>query len=571
MVLLFPLVWFAAILAQSMPPELALDTFLAALTDSLSTPLSLRWTERTAPVILGAVLCYGMAIAIYYSGKTNGRPGEEYGSAKWGNSAQVNAKYRHPKPESNILFSQNVRMGLDPKRHRRNLHTLVIGGSGAGKTRFFCKPQLMQTCPNSKGADQPSSFFVCDPKGEMLRSVGPLLAETHDIKCIDLINMELSDYYNPFEYIRDDKDVLKLVTNLIKSTTPKNSSSNDPFWEKSETALLSALMLYLIHTAPKNEQNFSTLMYMIENAAASENEDQRSPVDILFEALEEDDPQHIAVKQYKVFKQAPGKTAMSILVSAAVRLSAFNLPQLQRITNKDTLDLGTLGEKPRAIFAVIPDNDSTFNFIVSMLYTQLFQQLYHVADYKYGGALPYHVRVLQDEWANVALPDDYPKVLATARSRNIGLYAVVQGISQIKALFKDDWEGIVGNFDTILYLGGNEQFSHKWISEALGKASIATKTRGITRGKSGSSSENHNQVARSLLDPNEVRTLDNRYAIVLIRGEPPVLDLKYDIMKHPNVKRTEDGGAAPYLRAPSYEQDDLSAPFTSLDDIEFID
>ncbi len=516
--LLPPVLWMAALLAQGYIPGAKLDVLLESITSALQQPFTLQWTDRTAAFLLAAVLLYGLGISAYYATRGNTRLREEHGSARWGKAGRVNGKYAdHKRPESNIILTRHVRMGMDGRKHRRNLNVLVVGGSGSGKTRYFAKPNVMQAnC----------SYIIADPKAEMLRSVGPLLeAKGYDIKVFDLINMEQSDAYNPFAYLRDDKDVLKLVTNLIKNTTPKNAHENDPFWTKSETALLTALILYLMHEAPVYEQNFATVMYLLENAGASEeSEDYRSPVDLVFEALEEESPEHIAVKQYKVFKQAAGKTAKSILVSAAVRLAAFNLPQIQSITSRDDMDLGSLGERKQAIFCVIPDNDSSFNYLVGMLYTQAFQALYYKADHEYGGRLPVHVRVIADEFANVALPDDFERVLSTMRSREISISIIIQNMAQLKALFKDSWENVTGNCDTLLYLGGNEQSTHEYITKLLGKATIDTKTRGLTRGRSGSSSENFQNAGRELLTPDEVRLLDNENALLFIRGERPVMD-----------------------------------------------
>lgn len=564
--LLPPVLWLAALLAQGYIPSANLNVLLESVTSALQRPFALQWTDRTAVFLLAAVLLYGLGISAYYATRGNTRLREEHGSARWGKAGQVNGKYAdHKRPESNIILTRHVKMGMDGRKHRRNLNVLVVGGSGSGKTRYFAKPNVMQAnC----------SYIIADPKAEMLRSVGPLLeAKGYDIKVFDLINMEQSDAYNPFAYLRDDKDALKLVTNLIKNTTPKNAHENDPFWTKSETALLTALILYLMHEAPAYEQNFATIMYLLENAGASEeSEDYRSPVDLIFEALEEESPEHIAIKQYKVFKQAAGKTAKSILVSAAVRLAAFNLPQIQRITSRDDMDLGSLGERKRAIFCVIPDNDSSFNYLVGMLYTQAFQALYHKADHEHGGRLPVHVRIIADEFANVALPDDFERVLSTMRSREISISIIIQNMAQLKALFKDSWENITGNCDTLLYLGGNEQSTHEYITKLLGKATIDTKTRGLTRGRSGSSSENFQNTGRELLTPDEVRLLDNENALLFIRGERPVMDKKYDLLKHPNIRLTADGGAEPFTRAfTSYEQSDLSEAYESLEDIEIIE
>ncbi|WP_338135499.1 VirD4-like conjugal transfer protein, CD1115 family [Intestinimonas butyriciproducens] len=327
--------------------------------------------------------------------------------------------------------------------------------------------------------------------------------------------------------------------------------------------------------APPGEQNFETMMLMMEYAQVREEDEQyRSPLDMLFEVLEEEQPTHVAVKQYKVFKQAAGKTAKSILVSAAVRLAAFNLPQYAAMTSHDEMDFGSLGEKKRAIFCVIPINDSSMNYLIGMLYTQCFQELYYRADEKHGGRLPIPVRVIQDEWANVAQPDSYPKILATCRSYNIGLNIIVQNIQNIKALYEKEWESIIGNCDTLLFLGGgNEPTSLEFIVKLLGKETLDTRTRGQTKGKHGSSSTNYQQAGRELMMLDELRMLGTDDAVLLIRGEPPVLDKKYNILRHKNIKRTEDGGAAPYVHKPlgNYVLPDLPYPFRSLEDYEFIE
>ena len=561
-----PVLWAAAIMAYAYEDGMNLFDLLGRFTVLMERPFAIGWTRHTLKFMLVGLLLYGCGAALYLSTRENRRPGEEHGSARWGSARQICAKYRDKDPMKNTILTQNVRMGLNGKKHRRNLLQIVIGGSGAGKTRFFCKPNLMQAnC----------SFLVTDPKGEMMRAVAPLLIQRgYTIKVFDLIDPANSDAFNPFPYIRDDKDAMKLVHNLIRNTTPKNASNNDPFWEKSEIALDTALILYLLHEAPPEEQNFEMVMYMIENGGAREDSDDfQSPLDLLFEALEEEDPGHIAVREYKIFKQAAGKTAKSILLSAAVRLSAFIIPEIVGITSRDDMELGMMGDRKQAVFAIIPDNDGTFNYLVGMLYTCAFQALYYQADKVHQGALPVPVRLMMDEFCNVSLPDDFGKLQATMRSRNIMSTIVLQNISALKALFKDDWEGLMGNADTLVYLGGNEQSTHKYISEMLGKETLDTRNRSISKGSHGSSSTSYQQTGRELLTPDEVRAMDNAYAIVFIRGERPVIDKKYDILKHPNIKLTEDGGAAPYIHHPglTFAQEDLSLPFEGLDNIIIID
>ena len=536
----------------------------------LERPFSIDWTPYTLKCMLVGLLLYGCGIALYYSSRENRRPGEEYGSAKWGSPKELNRKYMdHQHKEANIILTQHVRLGMDGYKTQRNMNILVIGGSGSGKTRYFCKPGLYSAnC----------SYLITDPKGELLRSSGGLLLSLgYEVRVFNLIDPEQSDCYNPFVYVREEKDVLSLIDNLIKNTTPRNASSNDPFWEKAEVALDSALMLYLIHEAPQDEQNFETMLYMMNFADVREEDEQyRSPLDMLFRALEEEQPAHVAVKQYKVFKQAAGKTAKSILVTAAVRLAAFNIPQYAAMTSMDEMDFGSLGERKRAIFCVIPVNDSSMNYLVGMLYTQCFQELYRRADLKYNGRLPVPVRVLQDEWANVAQPESYPKILATCRSYNIGLNIIVQNVQQIKALHEKEHESIIGNCDTLLFLGGgNEPASLEFIVKLLGRETLATRTRGLTKGRNGSSTTNYQQTGRDLMTIDEVRKLDTHKAILFIRGEDPVLDKKYNIKRHPNIKLTTDGKAKPYIHkpqgAPDYALPDLPYAFKSLDDYEFID
>ena len=548
-------------------PGMTIFTLMDAFSTATKNPFSLHWTPYTIKFIGIFLLLYGGAILFYYTGQKNTRPGEEHGSASWGSVRELDKKYRDKDASKNVILTQHLQMSMNGKLHRRNLLQIIVGGSGSGKTRFLAKPNLMLAN---------ASFIATDPKGEMLRAVGNLfLEEGYVLRVFDLIDPSKSDCYNPFCYIRKDADVFKLIDNFIKNTTPKGAKANDPFWEKSETALDSALMLYLLHEAPPEDQNMETILYMIENGGAKEEDDDyQSPLDLLFEALEEEQPDHIAVRQYHIFKQAAGKTAKSILVSAAVRLASFTLPEIQRITASDDMELGKLGERKQAIFCIIPDsNDASLNFLVGMLYTQAFQELYYQADKVHQGALPVPVRLMFDEFANVALPDGYARLQATMRSRNIMSTIILQNISQLKVLFKDDWEGIIGNADSFIYLGGNEQSTHKYISELLGKETIDTRTSSQSKGRNGSFSQNFQQTGRELMTPDEVRRLDNKDAIVLIRGEKPVIDEKYDILKHPNIHRTEDGGAPPYLHTPlrAFAADDLSFPIENIDDIEFLE
>ena len=506
----------------------------------MNNPFSVTVCEGSLKTALIFLLAYGMGIGIYLSTRRNYRRREEHGSAKWGSASAVNKKYAQQPKSENKLLTQNVAIGLNAKKHRRNLNTLVIGGSGAGKTRFFCKPNLMQCCRNS--------YFVLDPKGEIVRDVGELLSQKeYEVRVLDLISMEKSHCYNPFVYLQSDNDIQRLVTNLFKATTPKGSQSNDPFWDTSASMLLLALVYYLHYEAPEDEQNFAMVMEMLRAGAIENEEDSRpTPLDYLFADLEMDRPDHIALKYYRSYHAGSAKTLKSIQITLAARLEKFNLESLAALTCTDELDLASMGEKKVALFAIIPDNDSSFNFLVSILYTQLFQQLFFSADHIHGGALPIPIHFLMDEFANVSLPDDFDKILSVMRSRGVSVSIILQNLAQLKALFEKQWESIVGNCDEFLYLGGNEQSTHKYVSELLGKSTIDTNTYGKSSGRSGNYSTNYQISGRELLTPDEVRMLDNQYAILFIRGERPVLDFKYDILKHPNVALTADGKAGVY-------------------------
>ena len=532
-----PVTWLALLIAPYMEDGLAglIWNFGPAMENPFHVVLCAD-SGRVAAVLL---LCYALAIGVYLSTQRNYRRREEHGSAKWGWAAQVNRKYADAHSTENKILTQNVAIGLDGRKHRRNLNTLVCGGSGAGKTRFFAKPNLCQAN---------SSYVVLDPKGELLVSTGKLLeAKGYSIRVLDLINMDRSHCYNPFVYLRDDNDIQRLVTNLFKNTTPKGSQSQDPFWDQAATMLLLALVFYLHYEAPPEEQNFPMVMEMIRAGDVREDDDTyKSALDILFERLEMRNPEHIALKYYRNYHSGSGKTLKSIQITLISRLEKFNLDSLASITQNDELELWSLGEQKTAIFAVIPDNDSSFNFLVGMLYTQLFQQLYHQADFIHGGRLPVPVHFLMDEFANVALPDEFDKLLSTMRSREISVSIIIQNLAQLKALFEKQWESIVGNCDEFLYLGGNEQSTHEYVSKLLGKETIDTNTYGRSKGRNGSYSTNWQLAGRELMTPDEVRMLDNRSALLFIRGERPLEDFKYDILKHPNIALTTDGGAEPY-------------------------
>ena len=544
-----PVTWAALMVAPFLSQGLA--GIVTGFTTGMNDPMKITWCADSMKAILIFLAIYGMSVGVYLSTRRNYRRGEEHGSAKWGDARQLCKKYADKDKQQNIILTQNTRIGLDGRKHRRNLNVMVVGGSGAGKTRFFAKPNIMQAN---------TSFVVLDPKGEILRDTGGLLEKQgYDIKVLDLINTEKSHGFNPFVYLRDDKDVLRLVSNLIRNTTPKGAQSNDPFWERAETALLEALILYLVNEAPPEEKNFPMVMEMI-NAAEVKEEDEEyaSVLDELFERLAMNDPEHLAVKQYHIFKLAAGKTAKSILISLGVRLEKFNLPQIASVVNHDELDIPSLGERKTALFAIIPDRDSSLNFIIGMMYSSIFQELYYIADHVYGGRLPVHVHCVMDEFANIALPDEFDKLLATMRSREFSVSIIIQNIAQLKALFEKQWESIIGNCDEFLYLGGNEDSTHELVSKKLGKTTIDTNTYGQSKGRNGNYSTNWQISGRELYTPDEVRMLDNRYALLFIRGERAIQDEKYDILRHPNVKQTIDGGAPPYIHGQAPKAFELS-------------
>ena len=562
---------------------------LLGLSEGFTLAFQSMWPGAALDWLVGLCGAVIMRLAVYLKGKDakKYRKNVEYGSARWGSKTDI-APFMDQKPENNIILTQSegLMMSGRPKNpaNARNKNVLVVGGSGSGKTRFFIKPNLMQ---------MHSSYVVTDPKGTVLIEVGKLLSrgtpkldkdgkpvrgkngkivyEPYKIKVFNTINFSKSMHYNPFAYIHNEKDILKLVTVLIANTKGEGKSGDD-FWVKAETLLYTALIGYIYYEAPSNEQNFSTLVEMINAMEVREDDETfKNAVDLLFDALEQKDPDHFALRQYKKYKLAAGKTAKSILISVGVRLAAFNLKQIANLTCTDELDLYSIGEKKVALFCCIPDADTSMNYLVGMIYSNLFQTLYYVADRKYGGRLPIPVHCIMDEWPNVALPDDFDKILATMRSRGISCSIIIQNIAQMKALFKDSYESLIGNCDEFLYLGGNEKEGHKYVSELLGKETLDTNTYGQTKGRSGSYSVNYQQTGRELLTPDEIRLLDNRKAILFIRGERPIMDDKYDLKKHVNFRYTEDGGASPYDYAKTpLAHDDLKIDINRLDDYELL-
>ena len=535
---IIPVVWLGLLVAPAITNG-GIVELLKNLGNVFNNPFSINICEGSLKTVLIFIFAYILGIGIYISTARNYRRREEHGSAKWGDAVTINNKYSDKDKEKNKILTKSTRIGLDGRKHRRNLNVLVCGGSGSGKTRFYAKPNIMNAN---------TSFITLDCKGEILRDTGSLLEQKgYKIKVLDLINMEKSHCYNPFAYLRDDNDIQRLVTNLFKNTTPKGSQSQDPFWDQAAMMLLLALVFYLHYEAPEDEQNFPMVMEMIRAGEVREDDDTfNSPLDELFNRLERRNPEHIALKYYRNYRSGSGKTLKSIQITLVSRLEKFNLDSLAGITQYDELELWKLGEEKTALFAIIPDNDSSFNFIVGMLYTQLFQQLYYQADVVHGGRLPVHVHFVMDEFANVALPDEFEKLLATMRSREISVSIIIQNLAQLKALFEKQWESIVGNCDEFLYLGGNEQSTHEYVSKLLGKETIDTNTYGQSYGRNGNYSTNWQITGRELMTPDEVRMLDNQYALLFIRGERPVKDFKFDILKHPNVKLSKDGGAPGY-------------------------
>jgi type IV secretion system protein VirD4 len=537
--------------------------FLNSFEMVLSYPLRDYYNATTPKAILVALLIFAVAMVMYYTSQKNYMPGKEYGTSELVDAKQVNRILADEEDSNNRIFSQNIRMSLDTRKTKLNNNVLVIGGSGAGKTFYFLKGNLMQGN---------SSFIITDPKGEILRAEGEMLKRNgYNVKVINLLEMEQSNCYNPFSYIREETDVVKLITNLMSNTTPKGAAPTDPFWDKAESMFLQALFYYVWLEMPASKRNFASVLSLMNEAEVTEK-NKPSKLDMRMQFLAETSPlgqNHPAVKQYNKCMRGAGDTVRSIIISANSRLAALENKQVLRLLSHDELNLADIGigvngdgKTKTALFCVIPDSDKTYNFIIGMLYTQIFQELYYQADFNCGGRLPIHVSFMLDEFANVALPDDYCSLLSTMRSREISSVIIIQNLAQIKALFKDTWETIPGNCDTLVYLGGNEQSTHEYISKLLGKSTIDKKSSGETKGRQGSSSRNYDVLGREIMMPDEVRKMDNKKCLVFIRGLNPVLDNKYSPFVHPLFSQTEDGGAKPYVHrvhnesgitGPSYE------------------
>ncbi|WP_461247129.1 VirD4-like conjugal transfer protein, CD1115 family [Treponema sp. R6D11] len=530
-----------------------LDYLPKAIPLFIKNPALLVFSNETMKFAGITSLVAFLCILWYEMNKKNLMKGKEHGTAEWGVHADI-APLIDPVFANNVLFTQTERMSTDQRMTRKNLNILTIGGSGSGKTRFFAKPNIMQSN---------TSYVITDPKGELLSSTSGLLADMgYKIKVFNLIDMAHSNCYNPFAYIKEDNDVLTLIRTLIKNTTPKGAQSNDPFWEKAETALLQALVYYLWYEAPADEQNFSMIMELLRAAEVRESDETyQSDLDRLFKILEEKDPTHIALKQYAIFKQAAGQTAKSILVSTSVRLAPFNIRDIGALTIDDNLELDKLGDEKTALYVVVPDSHDTYNFIVAMMYSQIFKALYMKADFDYGGRLPVHVRFILDEFANIGRIPNFEEILATMRSREISASIIIQNLAQLKAIYKDSWESITGNCDTMLFLGGQEQSTLEYISKRLGKKTIDTKTTSVNGGKNKATNINFGIHGRELMFPDEIGRMPDTECILMMRGMKPFKSEKIKLEKHPNYDMLYDGkGPQKY----DY-RDHLKTPYDLLD------
>lgn len=537
-------IWLALLLAPY--SEGGLPEIIAHLSDITAHPYQIRFCSQTPKLILIFLGIYALGIIYYLSTRKNYRRGEEHGSASWGDAGKLNRKYRQRPPTNNRILTQNVRMGINAQKHGRNLNTLVLGASGTRKSRGYALPNLMQAN---------TSFIVTDPKGELLYNTGSfLLEEGYRLKVLDLIHMERSHCYNPFAYLEKPEDVQQMVTNFFRASGVKNSGGDMKFWEDMAQTYMKAMVYFLIEEAPPEEQNFSMILYLINADQVPEegagDDTAPSPTETLFYQLEIKNPDSLAVQYYRSSHQSAGKTMQSIQVTLISHLEKFALPAMAALTRTDEMELDRIGREKTALFCVIPDNDTSFNFLVSVLYTQLFQKLFRVADDEYHGALPVPVHFLLDEFANVAMPDDFDKMLSVMRSRDVSVSVIVQTLSSLKSQYKDNWETITGNMDELLFLGGNEQTTTEYLSKRLGKETIDTNSYGRSRGRNGSYSTNYQITGRELMTPDEIGQMDNKYALLFIRGEKPVQDLKYDLNRHPNASRiigTKSSRAKPYL------------------------
>ena len=535
---------------------LILNKFNAAI----KNPFGHYYNANTLRAVIYGSLIYGMAVLMYVTSRRNLMHGKEYGTASFADIRMVNKAIADKDKNKNRILSNNVRMSTDTSVTGLNNNMLVIGGSGAEKTFFIVKPNIMQMMLNN-------SFIATDPKGEIARATANMLKKNgYNVKVLNLIDMAKSDGYNPFRYIREENDVVKLVTNIISNTTPKETAPTDPFWEKSESMFLQALFYYVWLEMPPNRKNFQSVLDLLSEAEvdAKGNDSKLTKKMKQLAKTSKLKQNHPAYKQYMKVIRGAGDTVRSIIISANSRLALLENPQILRILSKDDLHLEELGigvngdkHTRTALFCIIPDSDKSYNFIVGMLYTQLFQELYFQADFKNDGKLPIQVTLMMDEFANVALPDDFCSLLSTMRSRRISSIIIIQNLAQIKALFKDTWETITGNCDTLVYLGGNEKSTHQYISEMLGKSTIDKRSTGETRGVHGSASRNYDVLGRELMTPDEVRNMSNKKCLIFIKGFNPIFDDKYIPFRHKNFSQTEDGGGKAYVHDPSLNKGSL--------------
>lgn len=550
-IITIPVVYLAVLIAPY--TEDGLKSVMFHFADISENPFKLTWCDRTPKCILVCLGIYFLSVAIYLSTMHRyHRRGVENGSATWANIGKLQKRY-FSNDESKIIYTQEFALSYNKDhmyKHKRNFNTVIVGGPGSGKTRNYVYPNILQSINKKEhlvnmitktdNKETNCSAVVLDPKGEIVRTCGDVLKKNGvTVKVLDLVERYKSWGYNPFDYIMSDDDVQTLVTAIFKATTVKGAQSTDPFWDEAGKMLLHALIYLLWYFGSPEEKNFEMVMELIRAGKVREDDDGwASPLDMLFERVEMYDPNHICVRYYHDYHSGAGKTLKSIQVTLVSRLQKFNLDSVASLTRHDELDLSTIGDKPTVLFLVIPDNDTSYNFIVSMLYIQLFQQLFNKADKVYHGRLPCFVHVIMDEFANVHVPDDFLGILGTCRSRNIGISIILQNLAQLKTIYKEGWENIIGQCDQFMYLGGNEQSTHEYVSKMLGKETIDTNTYGRSRGRNGNSSTNYQISGRELLTPDEVRTMSNERAILFIKGEDALIDLKYNVLRHRNAKYT---------------------------------
>lgn len=534
--LLIPVIWFAVILAQEYSKPIDWSVYFENVHRAVYHPFDLYWTDHTLASIGACCIGYALIVLVWLSEPSRFRSGIEHGSARWAKVSEINKIFEDKKDkDNNFIITDNALLGMDVYRHGANLHMLCIGGSGQGKSRYVLIPNVLQSNCN---------YFITDPSGELLRATGEFLkTQGYDVRVINLVNMDESDSFNPFPYFRNEEDVLILVDTFIKNTTDAlKGTGSDPFWEKAERFLITSICFYLREECPQEDQNFPSVLKLAGAAQIKEDqEDFVSALDILFTDLERRSPRSVAARMYKEYKISAGKTAKSILVQVFVRLSIFDIPRVAAITSRDDMRLGELATQKVAIFAVIPDTHSTFNSLVGMMYSTMFTHLSYIADNEYHGMLPRHVRCLMDEFRNVKMPDDFLSILSSVRKRNISMSIFVQNITQLQALYKEEWQSLVGNCSTYMYLGGGDDDTLKKLSEKLGNETIDKKTYGISRGQTGSSSENRDTMSHPLLAPNEIQKLDKKYCLVFLPGQDPLCDQKFRLKRHKNYKYTSFG------------------------------